>query len=96
MGDAFFLFFPIFDTKYLDLFKKRKQIHDNLSEFLQNLDNIIESRRQAISENTHTSGPEGEKDLLTLMIESEMRQDGTVLSNEELRVSTHGSRKKYQ
>jgi hypothetical protein len=25
-----------------------------------------------------------------------MRQDGTVLSNEELRVSTHGSRKKYQ
>jgi cytochrome P450 len=86
MSNPLFIFFPAFDSTYVHLFKKRKQMHDNLTEFLKNIDSIIDQKRQTVYENIKNSKQEEEKDLLTLMIESELREDGEKLSNEELRV----------
>jgi 16S rRNA A1518/A1519 N6-dimethyltransferase RsmA/KsgA/DIM1 with predicted DNA glycosylase/AP lyase activity len=86
MSNPLFIFFPALDSTYVHLFKKRKQMHDNLTEFLKNIDSIIDQKRQTVYENIKNSKQEEEKDLLTLMIESELREDGEKLSNEELRV----------
>lgn len=58
-----------------------------LSEFLQNIDNIINEKRRLVKENKNVKKDE-EKDLLTLMIESEINGEGGEggLSNEELQV----------
>lgn len=86
MSHSFFLFFPMFDTKFVNWFKERKQVHDMLSEFLENIDNIINEKRRLVKENKNIKRDE-EKDLLTLMIESEINGEGEGLSNEELQVS---------
>lgn len=52
---------------------------------MENMDEIIEKKRKLVYENGQ--GESKEKDLLTLMIESEMKSEGESLSNEELRVS---------
>jgi cytochrome P450 len=85
MSNPFFIFFPAFDTKYLHLFKKRKEVHDNLTKFLENIDSIIDEKRRIVHENIDKTSDE-EKDLLTLMLESELNESGEKLSNEELRV----------
>ena len=85
MSHPFFIFFPAFDTKYLHLFKKRQEVHDNLTKFLQNLDDIIDEKRKVVHERRDTT-PDENKDLLTLMIESELNEDGQSMTNEELRV----------
>ncbi|KAI8085855.1 cytochrome P450 [Gilbertella persicaria] len=84
MSHPFYIFFPAFDTKYLYLQKKRKEVHDNLDKFLQNLDKIIEDKRKLVHENKDTTRDE-DKDLLALMIESELNEEGAKLTNEELR-----------
>jgi cytochrome P450 len=82
----FFLFFTIFDTKLVGLFRKRKQVHDILTEFQINLNSIIDEKRKLVREKAVSEQVEHEKDLLTLMIESEARGDGEGLTNEELQV----------
>lgn len=57
-----------------------------MAKFKENLDNIITEKRALVAKNM-TDGLESEKDLLTLMIESEMSLGGETMSNEELRVS---------
>jgi cytochrome P450 len=86
MANPFFMIFPAFDTKWVHWFKKRQQVHDNMAKFKENLDNIITEKRALVAKNM-SDGLESEKDLLTLMIESEMSLGGETMSNEELRVS---------
>ncbi|KAI9307142.1 cytochrome P-450 cyp509A1 [Cunninghamella echinulata] len=78
-----FLFFPILDTKFLWLFSDRQKKHKTLQKFLTMLESIIDKKRKNIKENIDNGIEEAEKDLLTLMIESEFRGEG-VLTNEEL------------
>ncbi|CAO0796787.1 unnamed protein product [Mucor circinelloides] len=84
MANPFFMIFPAFDTKWVHWFKKRQQVHENMAKFKENLDNIITEKRALVAKNM-TDGLESEKDLLTLMIESEMSLGGETMSNEELR-----------
>lgn len=91
MAHPFFIFFPAFDTTYLSLFPKRKAVHDNLTSFLENLDSIIDTKRELVrnkksAPRDETKTNDEDKDLLTLMIESEMDDKGAQMSNEELRV----------
>lgn len=79
-----FIIFPGFDTKYVGWFKKRKQLHGMLTEFIDNIDDIIEQKRKIVKENKNNKAEDGEKDLVTLMIESAEQGEG--LSNEELHV----------
>lgn len=85
MANPFFMIFPSFDTKWVHWFKKRQQVHDNMTKFKENLDNIITEKRALVAKNL-SNGLESEKDLLTLMIESEMCLGGETMSDEELRV----------
>ncbi|ORX59605.1 cytochrome P-450 cyp509A1 [Hesseltinella vesiculosa] len=82
--DPFFLIFSVFDTTLLNWFPKRRAVHQKLTEFLGMLDAIIEQRRTELEKGTNTAIKDEDKDLLTLMIESE-RTEGAGLSNEELR-----------
>ncbi|KAI8361722.1 cytochrome P450 [Blakeslea trispora] len=84
MSNPFYIFFPAFDTKYLHLFKRRKQMHENLEKFLANIDMMIEQKRKLVHEKMHTVRDE-DKDLLTLMIESGLSEGDDKLSDDELR-----------
>lgn len=59
-----------------------------LTEFQINLNTIIDEKRKIVKEKRNSGIDEKEKDLLTLMIESEARGDGEGLTNEELQVCT--------
>jgi cytochrome P450 len=85
-----FLILPRLDTKYLGWFKKRQETHKMLSEFINTIDDIINEKRELVREKKNDDQNDAEKDLLTLMLESETAEEGKGLSNEELRVSnTH-------
>ncbi|CEG79632.1 hypothetical protein RMATCC62417_14075 [Rhizopus microsporus] len=85
MASPFFIAFPAFDTTYRHWFKKRLEVHNNLDMFLDNIDKMIEQKRKNVYENAETSSSDEEKDLLTLMIESETKGAGERMSDEELR-----------
>nr|AAF80599.1 cytochrome P-450 cyp509A1 [Cunninghamella elegans] len=82
-SDPLFILFPILEEKFLWLFPKRQQSFKLLNEWKKMLLSIIEKKREAIQNNVDHGVEEAEKDLLTLMIESEHRGEGA-LSNEEL------------
>lgn len=88
MVKPFFILFPTFDTTLKTWFPSRRQAHKDLDDFLAMMEKIIENKRCVIREQKENNSLEdNEKDLLTLMIESEMNDgDGQVLSNEELKV----------
>lgn len=69
------------------MFPKRQAIHRQLDKFLATIDHIIELKRQKIQDGDLTNDvlDESERDLLTLMIESESRGEGG-MSDEELKV----------
>nr|BDB32844.1 cytochrome P450 monooxygenase [Thamnidium elegans] len=77
--DYKFFIFPVLDQSLLWLFPKRKILHQKLDIFMDKLDQVIQSKRNQLSEG-HTSNIdlEHERDLLTLMIESEQRGDGAL------------------
>jgi hypothetical protein len=81
-----FLVLPELDTKYLNWFKKRQETHNVFTQFLKDIDAVIEEKRQMVREKKSDNVDVAEKDLLTLMIESEARGEGKGLSNEELTV----------
>lgn len=83
----FFFLFPKLDSTYVWLFPKRALVHKELDRFLGMLDNVIQSKREMIKDENYQNDSlnENEKDLLTLLIESENRGEG-IMSNEELRV----------
>lgn len=65
---------------------KRRRVIKASIKFNSMLDDLTNKRRQEILEGEKKSTPESEKDLLTLMIEADMREGGDA-STEELRVS---------
>jgi cytochrome P450 len=87
MQDPLFFLFPFLDSKFLWLFPKRKLLHQKLDTFLDMLETIITHKRQDLKQgNVHNDSlEENERDLLTLMIESEMRGEGAMKA-EELKV----------
>ncbi|KAI8879152.1 cytochrome P450 [Backusella circina FSU 941] len=87
--DPFFFMFPMLESHFLWLFPKRRRLHRELDQFLDMMRNIIEAKRQKI-ENDLTQNDtwsENEKDLLTLMLESEYKGEGK-MTNEELETNT--------
>lgn len=84
MEDPLFFIFPILDKDLLWMFPKRIQAHKEMDRFLKMLDGIILNKREALEKEKLENKEENEKDLLTLMIESENRGEGN-LSNSELK-----------
>ncbi|CAO3646089.1 unnamed protein product [Cunninghamella blakesleeana] len=82
-AEPLFSLFPAFEEKYLWLFPKRQQSFSTLDKWKSMLLSIIEKKREAIKNNANHGIEGSEKDLLTLMIESEQRGEGA-LTNEEL------------
>ncbi|KAF7723243.1 cytochrome P450-dit2 [Apophysomyces ossiformis] len=83
--DRFYDYLPFLEQRFLWLFPGRRKLHQKLTEFLAMLDDIIVHKREALEKripNPHLQ--ENEKDLLTLMIESELNGEGA-MSNEELK-----------
>jgi cytochrome P450 len=91
MQDPLFFMFPVFDNELLWLFPKRKRLHQKLDKFLDMLETVITCKKRDLKQgNVHNDAlEEHERDLLTLMIESEMR-GGDAMSNEELKVCIPG------
>ncbi|OBZ85840.1 hypothetical protein A0J61_06113 [Choanephora cucurbitarum] len=86
-ANAIYLLFPFLDQKDSFLLSpRRRKIHYHMTRFLGMLDQVILDKREAIEngnlENDYLA--ENEKDLLTLMIEGEMRGEG-MMSNDDLR-----------
>ncbi|KAI9028827.1 cytochrome P450, partial [Phycomyces nitens] len=79
----FHAFFPKADQYLLWMMPDRKQAHKDLDVFLKMIDNVIISKQKSLRENKSNENLENsEKDLLTLMLESEQ---GNTLSAIELR-----------
>ncbi|OAD68378.1 CYP509 protein [Phycomyces blakesleeanus NRRL 1555(-)] len=80
----FYSFFPKADKYLLWVLPNRKQAHTDLDIFLKMIDNVIIAKKKALHENKSNKHLENsEKDLLTLMLESEAK--GSTLSAKELR-----------
>ncbi|ORZ03932.1 cytochrome P450, partial [Syncephalastrum racemosum] len=84
MRDLKFLFFPVLDTYLVSLFPERQKAHKELDRFMHLLDEIIENKRNELQKQRDLGTKESERDLLTLMIESELDGEGA-LTNEELK-----------
>ena len=87
LQDPFYFLFPIFDQSLLWLFPKRMAIHKEMDHFNNMLSQVIENKRAHIASGIQNDNlQENEKDVLTLLIESEQRGEGA-LTDEELRVT---------
>lgn len=64
---------------------ERRRINKATIKFTQMLDELADKKRKEILAGSNSDIPENEKDLLTLMIEADIRDKGTI-SNQELRV----------
>ncbi|KAI9304538.1 cytochrome P-450 cyp509A1 [Cunninghamella echinulata] len=82
-GEPLFFMFPILEKKFLWLFPKRQESFKKLDEWKAMLTSVIENKRRLLKDNIDQGVEEAEKDLLTLMIESEFRGEG-ILTKEEL------------
>lgn len=87
LQNTLYFVFPILDEKFLWLSSKRRQMHKDLDHFIGMIEHVIQARRNEINlGDWHNKNlEENEKDILSLMIESENRGEG-ILSNEELKV----------
>ncbi|KAI8093084.1 cytochrome P-450 cyp509A1 [Halteromyces radiatus] len=83
---SFFSLYPILDQQLRWLFRTRQAAHENLERYRGMVSNVVQEKRPEGIENDSDDDHKNdvEKDLLTLMIESELRGEGAVLSNQEL------------
>ncbi|KAG2222822.1 hypothetical protein INT45_011632 [Circinella minor] len=82
--DPLFMLFPSFETKWLFLFPKRRQAHQELDIFLEKMEEIISKKRKVLANDTTIAEKKtSEKDLLTLMLEASQEGNGK-LTDEEL------------
>lgn len=65
---------------------ERRRVMRATTRFNGMLDDLTNKKRQEILQKANSNIPESEKDLLTLMIEADMRDNNGDTSNEELRV----------
>jgi cytochrome P450 len=77
------------------MFPQRQKEHAFLDKFITMLDDLIEKRRNGIKmgQKYNPFLDDNEKDLLTLMLESEMEGNGK-MTNEELRVKKNNRKEK--
>lgn len=70
------------------MFPKRVQVHKEMDRFVNMLQKVIENKRSVLQNGNYQNEAleENERDLLSLMIESENRGEG-VMTNEELIVN---------
>lgn len=82
-----YVLFPFLETKFLWLLPHRQKVHKDLNDFRNMLDTVIVNKRRILQQEqtSFSDKKESEKDLLTLMIESENKGEGS-LSNDELKV----------
>ncbi|KAI8070960.1 cytochrome P450 [Gongronella butleri] len=79
-----YIFFPILDKKLLWLLPSRREAFKRMDKFTGMLNDIIDHKRRVLREQQDQgTTEEHERDLLTLMLEGELRGEG-VLTNEEL------------
>ncbi|CAO3639437.1 unnamed protein product [Mucor hiemalis] len=84
MRDPVFFLFPFLDTKLLWLFPKRRALHKQMDEFLGMLDDVIKNKRETLKKGIQNKAlDENERDLLSLMIETE--EDGVSMNDAELK-----------
>jgi cytochrome P450 len=79
--------FPKLDQELLWLFPKRKLLHQKMDNFMDMLYEVILKKRDLMKTDRIEGNDleENEKDLLTLMLESEDKGEG-ILSDKELKV----------
>ncbi|CAO3627229.1 unnamed protein product [Cunninghamella echinulata] len=82
---SYLFLFPFLEKRFLWLFAKRKQKHQLAAKMHTMLNKVVENKRQAMKnqDNKQNTNADEEKDLLTLMLESEENGEGS-LTNEEL------------
>ncbi|KAI8884558.1 cytochrome P-450 cyp509A1 [Backusella circina FSU 941] len=78
-----FFLFPILESKFLWMFPKRQRVHDDLDQLTKMIEGIIDKKRLKIQNGEENNLQENEKDLLSLMLESEFKGEGK-LTTEEL------------
>ncbi|ORX55716.1 cytochrome P-450 cyp509A1 [Hesseltinella vesiculosa] len=82
MRSPVFGLLPILERKFLWLFPGRQKAHKTLDEFMAMFEEIIDHKRKTLCENKDQGIAESEKDLLTLMLESELRGEGNLTMDE--------------
>ncbi|CAO3622916.1 unnamed protein product [Cunninghamella echinulata] len=88
-SDPLFFMFPILENKLLWLFPKRQESFKKLDEWKAMLTSVIENKRRLLKDNINQGIEEAEKDLLTLMIEGELRGEGALTKEELIGNLTH-------
>jgi cholesterol 24(S)-hydroxylase len=85
--DPTYFFFPILESHFMWLLPKRRHAHKELEKFRGMIIGVIEEKRRKIEsgQNQNINLEENEKDLITLMLESEMKGEGK-MTNDELEV----------
>ncbi|KAG0166301.1 cytochrome P450-dit2 [Apophysomyces sp. BC1034] len=83
--EPLFFHFPILDKHFLWMFPNRRAVHEDLRQFKDMLRQVISERRKVVMDKEHnmSASEDNEKDLLTLMLESERLGEGA-LTDEEL------------
>ncbi|KAF7721368.1 cytochrome P450-dit2 [Apophysomyces ossiformis] len=83
IADPLFVVMPFIDTKLVHWFPHRTALHDDMTEFLSMIDQMIDTKRSALLEKRHRE-EDIEMDMLTAMLQSEMAEDDK-LSTEAIR-----------
>lgn len=86
---VFFMLTWLDQEPLLRLFPKRRKAHQDLTKFLNKLDEIIIHKRQVLEgtiKNDQQPLDDRDKDLLTLMLEAQQHDGEAVMTNEELKV----------
>ncbi|GAA5814314.1 hypothetical protein MFLAVUS_007808 [Mucor flavus] len=86
--DFTYFMFPRLDQELLWLSPKRKLLHQKLDTFLDMLDEVIQNKRELLKRGQVRNNDleENERDLLTLMLESEEQEEGS-LSDKQLKAN---------
>ncbi|CAO3627023.1 unnamed protein product [Cunninghamella blakesleeana] len=83
LQNPLFTFFPSLEQNFLWLFPARKRAHQLATKFHGMLREVIENKRKQMKENGYEHIAEADRDILTLMLEGELKGEGK-LSDEEL------------
>jgi cytochrome P450 len=86
ISDTLYHALPFLDSHFLWLLPKRRAIHQELDQFLEMIDGIIERKRQELKKGDDLNKLFNEKDILTLLLEAEAGGEGG-LTNAELKVN---------
>ncbi|KAG2229948.1 hypothetical protein INT48_003493 [Thamnidium elegans] len=86
--DFTYFMFPRLDQELLWLFPKRKVLHQKLDTLMDMLDEVIQNKRELLKQGQVRNDDleENERDLLTLMLESEELDEGS-LSDKQLKAN---------